>query len=194
MREFSRARTGPPGPAPLRSASHLHGLPKDELRPAEFEQVRLGADFAIQSARIATVAHRVGAGFAIENPAPAGPVSLFHLPEYLTLAALPGVRHAEFDQCRYGAQSAKPTRILYSGIDLSNMDGRTCDHPRVWAEWKGRRGELCSGYRAHRPLVGKGPGGQYLTKAAAAYPGPLCRALAWAVILGGARRPPAASS
>eukprot|EP00969_Alexandrium_andersonii_P018755 818732-Alexandrium_andersonii.AAC.1 len=30
---YSRARVGPPGPRPLRSARHIYGLPKSELSP-----------------------------------------------------------------------------------------------------------------------------------------------------------------
>eukprot|EP00969_Alexandrium_andersonii_P323712 14302671-Alexandrium_andersonii.AAC.1 len=67
---FSRARTGPPGPRPLRDASHLYGLPKERLSPAEFEQVRLGAYFALQSLQLATACVDLGVGFAIENPEP----------------------------------------------------------------------------------------------------------------------------
>eukprot|EP00969_Alexandrium_andersonii_P213612 9433003-Alexandrium_andersonii.AAC.1 len=55
---YSRARVGPPGPRPLRSARHIYGLPKSEITPAEQEQVRLGTYFALQSAKAATVAHR----------------------------------------------------------------------------------------------------------------------------------------
>eukprot|EP00969_Alexandrium_andersonii_P366541 15468750-Alexandrium_andersonii.AAC.1 len=57
---FSRARTGPPGPRPLRSTEHLYGLPKDQLSPEEFEQVRLGTYFALQSIRLADACVRIG--------------------------------------------------------------------------------------------------------------------------------------
>eukprot|EP00969_Alexandrium_andersonii_P230786 10192963-Alexandrium_andersonii.AAC.1 len=50
---FSRARTGPPGPRPLRSSEFPYGLPKDALTPGEHEQVRLGTYFALQSIRLA---------------------------------------------------------------------------------------------------------------------------------------------
>ena len=49
----SRARTGPPGPRPLRSASHIYGLPRDQLTEAEHEQVKWGTFFALKSAELA---------------------------------------------------------------------------------------------------------------------------------------------
>eukprot|EP00969_Alexandrium_andersonii_P143322 6335883-Alexandrium_andersonii.AAC.1 len=51
---FCRARTGPPGPRLLRDADHLYGLPKEQLSPAEYGQVRLGAYFALESLQLAT--------------------------------------------------------------------------------------------------------------------------------------------
>eukprot|EP00969_Alexandrium_andersonii_P144444 6387642-Alexandrium_andersonii.AAC.1 len=57
---FSRARTGPPGPRALRDPDHLYGLPKDCLTPGEYEQVRLGAYFALQSIQLATKRVRLG--------------------------------------------------------------------------------------------------------------------------------------
>eukprot|EP00969_Alexandrium_andersonii_P170253 7527961-Alexandrium_andersonii.AAC.1 len=67
---FSRARTGPPGPRPLRDVGHLYGLPKERLSPAEYEQVRLGTYFALQSLQLATACVDLGVGSAIENPEP----------------------------------------------------------------------------------------------------------------------------
>eukprot|EP00969_Alexandrium_andersonii_P022302 976249-Alexandrium_andersonii.AAC.1 len=52
---FSRARAGPPGPCSLRDLDNLYGLPTDQLTPAEYGQVRLGAHFALQSVRLATL-------------------------------------------------------------------------------------------------------------------------------------------
>ena len=63
---FSRARTGPPGPRPLRSREHPYGLPKKDLTPPESEQVRLGTYFALQTVKLARAAWALGVGFAIE--------------------------------------------------------------------------------------------------------------------------------
>jgi hypothetical protein len=39
---FSRARQGPPGPAPLRSMDYLYGLPRGSLSSKDQEEVKLG--------------------------------------------------------------------------------------------------------------------------------------------------------
>eukprot|EP00969_Alexandrium_andersonii_P090402 3991113-Alexandrium_andersonii.AAC.1 len=66
-------------------------------------------------------------------------VSLFTLPEFVRLLELPGVSKVDFDQCRFGAQTAKPTRIMYAGIDLSALDLK-CDRPRAEMTHRGRWG------------------------------------------------------
>ena len=63
----SRARTGPPGPRPLRSAKHIYGLPKAQLTTAEHDQVRLGTYFALKSAETAQLAHSCGTPWVIES-------------------------------------------------------------------------------------------------------------------------------
>ena len=53
----------------------------------QFEQVRLGTCFALQSARLLQEAYTHGVGFAIETPDPRpGVVSIFTLPEFLALS------------------------------------------------------------------------------------------------------------
>ena len=120
----------------------------------------------------------------MENPEPQGPVSLFSLPEVVALALLPGVAAVNFDQCRYEAGSTKPTRVLYYGIDLSHLALR-CNHPARWLAWRDRRGHRQTGWKAHPPLIGRAPGGAYRTRAAAAYPERLNRALVKAVVARG---------
>ena len=67
---FSRARRGPPGPRPLRSADLIYGLPKSALTEREFVQVRLGTYFALQSHRMALAASEAGipGGSKTRNP------------------------------------------------------------------------------------------------------------------------------
>eukprot|EP00969_Alexandrium_andersonii_P024122 1052727-Alexandrium_andersonii.AAC.1 len=90
----------------------IRDSPKGTLAYEETEQVRSGTYFTLQSVKAATIAVSMGAGFALENPEPGGnPVSLFCIPEVRALAEWRGVQYADFDQCRYGAQSTKPTRI-----------------------------------------------------------------------------------
>ena len=126
---FSRARTGPPGPRPLRTAQSPYGLPRGSLTEREFEQVRLGTYFALQSCRMAQAAIRAGVPWGLENPEPMGnPVSLFALPEFQDLAESRDVRVSDFDQCHLGAGSKKPTRVLSWGLDLRALEGRR-PHP-----------------------------------------------------------------
>ena len=178
---FSRARTGPPGPRPLRTAQSPYGLPRGSLTEREFEQVRLGTYFALQSCRMAQAAIRAGVPWGLENPEPMGnPVSLFALPEFQDLAESRDVRVSDFDQCHLGAGSKKPTRVLSWGLDLRALEGR-CPHPPTPQEWVGRRGEKVSGVVRHPPLIGKDASGAFKTKAAAAYPAPMNRVLAAAI-------------
>eukprot|EP00969_Alexandrium_andersonii_P313753 13861931-Alexandrium_andersonii.AAC.1 len=72
-----------------------------------------------------------------------------------------GVRVVNFDQCQLGAETVKPTRLIYFGVDFSGLSGRR-QH----------------GYGAHRILRGRNRSGGFRTKAAAAHPRDLCFAFA----------------
>ena len=106
-----------PGPRPLRSETELYGLssPSPPFTGQELEQLKQGTAYALRSFLLARAMHAVGGGFAIENPEPrAGHPSLFKLPEFATLQQTTGCQTVDFDQCRFGADTAKPTRIAYS--------------------------------------------------------------------------------
>eukprot|EP00969_Alexandrium_andersonii_P158914 7021487-Alexandrium_andersonii.AAC.1 len=85
----------------------------------------MGTYFALQSIRLADACVRIGAGFAIENPEPfrvrgrLPSCSLFFLREMVHLSLVPGVRVTNFDQCQHGADTVKPTRLIYFGADFS---------------------------------------------------------------------------
>lgn len=89
---FSRARTGPGGPRPLRGAAgrDRYGLP--HLRPEEKEATRLGTLLAIRAQRLCALAHAMGVPWIVENPEekPGWP-SLFGLDEWLELIGREGV-------------------------------------------------------------------------------------------------------
>ena len=178
----SKARTGPPGPRPLRTPDHLYGLPRDQLTEAEHKQVQEGTYFALQSAKTATLARTLGIPWAIENPDPANnPVSLFNLPEWRSLANLPEVDHVDFHQCPMGAETAKPTRILFWGLDLANLVG-FCNHAKQWWTFTTHSGKQRSVFAPHPPLAGRRrEDGNMATKAAAAYPAELNLRLAKAI-------------
>ena len=180
---FSRARTGPPGPRPLRDALHLYGLPKDQLTYEEHTQVRTGTYFAVQTAALAQLAYERDVGFAVENPEPWGEVSLFALEEFARLSKLPGVLAVNFDQCEFGAITTKPTRILYFGADLAHLE-RRCSHEPQWHCLREAR-SLRWYWGAHAPLRGKDQRGCWRTTAAAAYLAQLNLALARGIVARG---------
>eukprot|EP00969_Alexandrium_andersonii_P258575 11432751-Alexandrium_andersonii.AAC.1 len=65
-------------------------------------------------------------------------MSLFCIPEVRALAERQGVQATDFDQRQYGAKSTKPIRILYSGIDLSDLSARR-NRPRTWIAFRDRQ-------------------------------------------------------
>ena len=173
---FSHARTVAPGPPPLRTAEHLYGLPG--LTPAQKEQVRTANLLAARSAEAATLLHRLGKSFIIENLerwSPQSP-SIWALEEMQKVAALPGVRTLHFDQCMVGAPARKPTTLLYYRLDLRRLQAR-CNHPV--REWTNPDGSTHRG--AHPRTVQRQVNGQWATKALAAYPAQLNKILAEAL-------------
>eukprot|EP00969_Alexandrium_andersonii_P241572 10667452-Alexandrium_andersonii.AAC.1 len=64
---------------------------------------------------------------------------MFQLPELKELAALPGVRHVDFDQCCFGAESVKPTRLLFYGVDLTELSAR-CNRKPTRVSYRDRSG------------------------------------------------------
>ena len=83
--------------------------------------------------------------WAIENPSPGlykafDRPCLWDFPAAVSLAALPGAHAVVFDQCPLGADTRKPTQVLYAGWDLAALQG-ACNHPSQswsWTDWKGR--------------------------------------------------------
>eukprot|EP00969_Alexandrium_andersonii_P044509 1953611-Alexandrium_andersonii.AAC.1 len=58
---------------------------------------------------------------------------------------MPSVRVVHFDQCQHGAETAKPTRLIYFGLEFSGLSAR-CQH----------------GHDAHRILRGRNRSGRDL--------------------------------
>ena len=167
----SRARTGPPGPRPVRSPEHIYGLPKALLTEAEHKQVQQGTYFALKSSETALLAIELGIPGMIENPDPSGnPVSLFNLPEWQSLMQHSAVKVIDFHQCPLGAETRKPTRVIYWLVDLSGLTGQ-CDHaPQQW-HYTDAKGASRLHWGPHPPLVDRiREDGSYATKAAGAWP------------------------
>ena len=140
---------------------------------------------------MAQAAHRRGVCFGIENPEPwPGYVSLFLLPEMQELSRLPNVTCTNFDQCCLGAETAKPTRLLSFGLDLTQWTWRCHHESKSWryTDWKGN---ACLKWGPHPPLVGrKREDGRPATAGAAAYPSEMNELLANAIHDGIARSKP----
>ncbi len=167
----------------LRTIEHLYGRPTNELSQSDTMALQQGNYFALKSARTAETCLRTGIGFGIENPEPhPGAPSLFLLNEFLELQANISVKIVNFDQCTLGAETSKPTRILYSGIELSHISHR-CTHPSqewVYKDWGGKTKVK---WGAHPPLFGRRrESGEPATKAASAYPYALNKAIVRAII------------
>jgi hypothetical protein len=173
-RTFSEARTRVPGPPVLRNWEHRYGFPKTRalefrLKHHHFEQLRLDNLLAERSAEACNIMDTLGRGWAVEQPFPwADSVSMFDLDSFVGLFRA-GAVYVIFDQCQYGAVTAKPTRLLCKGADFSSLH-QVCQHTPEWRE--GRHGRQV--YKRHPPVVGKrGRDGAYATSALAAYPADL---------------------
>ena len=106
--------------------------------------------------------------------------------EFVQLLRTPGVHVVDFHQCEHGADSVKPTRVVFWGVNLGALEAE-CSHPPRW--WQS---EYCDNsgkpkttweHAPHPRLVRKrGSDGAWASKAAAAYPGPLNLAIVRAVV------------
>ena len=179
---FSRSRQHPNGPRPLRSKEYPRGLPKNLLSQDDIITLQVANYFVAQCIRLAWLCINLGIAFAIENPEPWDPdaVSIWDIPEMMQLASHDRVRVINFDQCRWGADTAKPTRLLVFNMDASALQLR-CNHPERWIEFTDSSGVNKVEWRRHPPLIGRKVNGEFATKAAAAYPTELNKALAFLI-------------
>ena len=90
-------------------------------------------------------------------------------------------RQTHWHQCPMGAETAKPTRILHWGIDLSALAGR-CNHPKQSWTFRTLSGKNKTVFAPHPPLADRRrEDGSMATKAAAAYPAEMNRRIAEAI-------------
>ncbi len=192
---FSAARSMPgSGPRPLRGEHPPDLFGFAWLRGREKEQARLGTLLATRAAIAARLALDLGLPWGVETPEPrAGQPSVFKLPVFRDLEAAEGVSVDRFDQCRLGGISRKPTAIM--GTLGLGLDGTRCDHEnRDWViPWSGEvirspHPPLRGRQRAipvaewDGVIAGEEPPGEFISRAAAAYPRELNRAIADAMI------------
>ena len=177
-RTFSESRRKQPGPPVLRGWEHRYGFPKSRaaelrLKPHHFERLRMDNLLAERTAEACTTMDALRRGWVVEQPFPwADSVSMFDFESFKALREA-GAKYVTFDQCQYGALTAKPTRLLYNGVECDSLS-RTCNHkPRTIQLGNGR---TC--FKRHPPTVGKRDrDGSYATAAQAAYPTDLNAAL-----------------
>lgn len=96
---FSRARTQGSGPRPLRSKEFPYGFSKSYYTQKEYEQLRIGTFFALQSADFSARCMAMGVAVCLENPEPWDPnsVSIWDLNEFEALMYDTRVSIVNFD-------------------------------------------------------------------------------------------------
>ena len=161
----------------------------------EKKQVTEGNVRAIRAESTASYAHSSGGWWIVEQPhGRPGKTSMWKLDEFQQLRAEEDVFLYTFDQCRFGCMAEKKTDFL---SNIPGMDEFTClcnHEPQTWVvPWSG---EVI--IAPHPPLRGKQwaipeaewspsmlrdaePQGDYITRARAAYPEELNRAIAKAL-------------
>ena len=141
----SRARKHPPAwPRRSRSKSHPLGPPRSQLISSEIQELKRANYMYHKTISLARTCCTLNIPWYIEQPEPWGPeddnATFFDFPETIALMALPGVKFVDFDQCEKGAETVKPTRLLYFGLDMNEFQANTidggpvrCTHPKK--EW-----------------------------------------------------------
>ena len=166
------------GPRPLRDLDNILGIPG--LRGSEFRQIRDANDLVHFSATVCRIMYLLGRPFILENPRPwQGKATLFAFPDIVDLLQAPGVETVDFDQCMFGAETTKPTRLLFFKVNLKPMVKFKCNHPIQ--RWKRtlKDGSIEVYMAPHESLVGRWRDNpvtgkrERASKALAAYPGEL---------------------
>lgn len=182
---YSALRSMPGGPRPLRGPGHLAGLP--DLKPWERKKLAEGNSFTDLSADVMELCMQeaVNVPFTLENPEPDGEVSIFSMPRIKAIAESghPGITEVNFDQCRFGGEATKPTRLLAFQVRYPGVDQSRCDHPlRRFLDENKQRYDARHRRVAGRKVVNDQGQEEWASKRLAEYPPPLCRALAEQII------------
>ena len=160
---WSRARFRPIafGPRPLRDRESPYECLANRT-PAEVQACDLGTALLLRTMLLLQLAVERGLWVGLEHPQDWGPPypSIWSSPWVQAWVREGGITVNSFDQCMWGAMARKPTSIASQDPAASAVLCRRCNHAR-----------------AHRPAVGRGAAG-FRTTPLAAYPSPLCKALA----------------
>ena len=169
-------------PCSIRSADHPMGLPHNLLSPAEQQELKCANYLYIRCIGVAELCLARQIPFAIEFPMKLGHshATLQDLPVAKSLLSKKGVKIIDFDQCMYGAPTTKPTSLICFGADWSSLI-RKCNHA-----WRGTGIFSADGVEKLAPPHDSAltrnyrdkPGGEWKSKALAAYLTALNEALA----------------
>ena len=139
---------------PFRSPTAIYGVKTPHISYRKAEQTQQETYFALQTAKLLSMAHSQGVPWGFVNPDPCGnPVSAFNLPEFVAVAALPGVTAHDFDMCCLGAPTTRSTRVLAFGLDLSQCHNR-CQHPPTMWDYRDKFGNMKRVRGSHMPPPG----------------------------------------
>lgn len=166
-------------PRPFRSVNHIEGLPKQELSQAEKTQLKEANILVKRTCTAAAYQNRNKRPWGKENPKhPDDKPQLWMMPLMIKLEDLGGVELTDFDQCRTGLATTKPTRLMTKRLPLDELKHLKCNHEKV----KRTREDGTIYYAAHGNTVQKwveGPDGrQRASKAQGEYTEELCRIIA----------------
>ncbi|CAL1165921.1 unnamed protein product, partial [Cladocopium goreaui] len=134
----SPLRENPPGPRPLRSLQHPDGLPLKSLSSEERKQLKEANHLIEFSTHVTREVRRIRAAYWIENPDHKEKLDMWKTSWFKEMTGHALVEKALFDQCQFGAETTKPTRIQTDSLPLGQIKGRRCNHPpREWTRPNG---------------------------------------------------------
>ena len=92
---------------------------------------------------------RIRASYWIENPDHKDKLDMWKTSWFKEITGHALVEKAFFDQCRFGAETTKPTRIQTDSVPLEEINRKRCNHPPK--EWTRPSGEKYTA--SHESLV-----------------------------------------
>ena len=145
----SPLRENPPGPRPLRSLEHPDGLPQNKLTESEKKQLKEANILFRFSAEILSDQTDQELPWWMENPVHEGKLDIWKTSWMKYLTRPSRIFKVDFDQCRYGAETTKPTRLVSFKLNFLDMANLRCNHPmREWTKSDGSKYKA-----AHESLV-----------------------------------------
>lgn len=154
---FTRARDNPPGPPPLRSNSHVLGLPNLAVHDQKkVNDGNLFMRFSVFILRLALVLH---IPFSMENPRTS---RLWLCPAVQKLMRNKNTYQQIVEFCMFGMRWRKSTMFVSVWVRFDNLNQFRC----IGA----KRGCCKRSGEPHQPLAGKNAAGVWWTKIAEPYP------------------------